>query len=61
MLFRSVFDMVGNKDRFVLIIKPSDKSSFKNFVDLTDEVTINQVKRYYIDELTDAEKKKIML
>ena len=57
---KKVFDMVGNKDRFVLIIKPSDKSSFKNFVDLTDEVTINQVRRYYIDELNDAEKKKII-
>lgn len=56
---KKVFDIVGNKDRFVLIIKPTDKSSFKNFVDLTDEVTINQVKRYYIDELTETEKRKL--
>ncbi len=41
----------GTSDEFVLIIKPSVTSNFKNFVDITDEVTINQVKRYYIDEL----------
>lgn len=56
---KKVFDVTGNKDRFVLIIKPSDKASFKNFVDLTDEVTINQIKRYYIDELNEEEKIKI--
>jgi biopolymer transport protein ExbD len=47
----------GNEDQFVLIIKPTEASSFKNFVDITDEVTINNVKRYYIDDLTEAEKK----
>jgi biopolymer transport protein ExbD len=56
---KKVFDVTGKKDRFVLIIKPSDKSIFKNFVDLTDEVTINQIKRYYIDEMNDAEKRKL--
>jgi biopolymer transport protein ExbD len=56
---KKVFDATGNKDRFVLIIKPSDKSSFKNFVDIADEVTINQIKRYYIDDMNDDEKKKI--
>ena len=45
----------GNADQFVLIIKPTETSSFKNFVDITDEVTINNIKRYYIDEVTVAE------
>lgn len=49
----------GTADQFVLIIKGADASSFKNFVDITDEVTINGIKRYYIDELTDAEKRKM--
>jgi len=57
---KSVFEVRGNADAFVLIIKPTDKCSFKNFVDITDEVTINQVKRYYIDQLDDSEKKKII-
>ena len=45
----------GTADQFVLIIKPSSESSFKNFVDITDEVTINQVKRYYLDEVSPVE------
>jgi len=56
---KKVFNARGNADAFVLIIKPTEKACFKNFVDITDEVTINLVKRYYIDELNDAEKKKI--
>ena len=56
---KKVLDLTGKNDRFVLIIKPSDNSSFKNFVDPTDEVTINQIKRYYIDEMNDAEKRKL--
>jgi hypothetical protein len=51
----------GNEDQFVLIIKPMEKSSFKNFVDITDEVTINNVKRYYIDDLTGDERKLLKL
>jgi len=47
----------GTADEFVLIIKPTEKSSFKNFIDITDEVTINQVKRYYLDEVSYVEQK----
>lgn len=50
----------GTADQFVLIIKGADASSFKNFVDITDEVTINGIKRYYIDELSVAEKSKML-
>ena len=44
-------------DQFILIIKSSPLSNFKNFVDITDEVTICQIKRYYTDELSEADKK----
>jgi biopolymer transport protein ExbD len=47
----------GSGDQFILIIKPSAASSFKNFVDITDEVTICQIKKYYVDELNLADKK----
>ncbi len=50
----------GSRDQFVLIIKPSAGSSFKNFVDMVDEVTINNVQRYYIDELSVAETNKML-
>jgi biopolymer transport protein ExbD len=46
----------GNTDQFILIIKSSTTSNFKNFVDMTDEVTICQIKKYYIDELNQADK-----
>ena len=51
----------GNADQFVLIIKPTETSSFKNFVVITDEVTINNIKHYYIDEVTVAEKNFLKL
>ena len=40
----------GNADEFTMIIKASSKSNFKNFVDITDEVAICAIKRYYIAE-----------
>jgi hypothetical protein len=46
----------GDADRFILIIKSSLASNFKNFVDITDEVTICQIKKYYVDELSQADK-----
>lgn len=42
----------GSEDDFVLIIKPADGSTFQNFVDIVDEVAINNVKHYYVDEFT---------
>ena len=50
----------GSGDQLVIIIKPSTASNFKNFVDMTDEITICQIKRYYIDELKDADKKLLL-
>ena len=47
----------GNEDAFVLIIKPSENSTFQNFVNIIDEVAISNIKRYYIDELSEADKK----
>ncbi len=46
----------GSSDQFILIIKASPQSNFKNFVDITDEVTICQVKKYYVDELNQEDK-----
>lgn len=50
----------GGNDQFTLIIKASPASNFKNFVDITDEVTICQLKKYYIDELNEADKKILL-
>lgn len=50
----------GRAGQFILIIKSSPGSNFKNFVDITDEVTICQVKKYYVDELSDADKQMLI-
>lgn len=49
----------GSASDMVLIIKPGQESTFQNFVDIIDEVTINNVKHYYVDEVNDADKKLI--
>jgi biopolymer transport protein ExbD len=56
----SVERVRGSDDQFILIIKPSAASNFKNFVDITDEVTICQIKKYYVDEIRDADKKLLL-
>ena len=54
---KAVQKIIGQADDFVLIIKPADESTFQNFVDIVDEVAINNIKHYYIDEITAADKK----
>ena len=50
-------DEKGN-EAFVVVIKPTDVSSYKNMVDVLDEMAITKSKRYaLVDNLTDAEKK----
>ncbi|NOT94056.1 ExbD/TolR family protein [Ferruginibacter sp.] len=46
----------GSEDEMVLIVKPTDESSYKNFVDILDEVAINGIKHYFIDELNNEDK-----
>lgn len=47
----------GKKEAFILIIKPTSASSFKNFVDITDEAAICNIARYYIDEVREEDKR----
>jgi biopolymer transport protein ExbD len=50
----------GTADDMVLIIKPGIGSAFKNFVDMADEVTINNIKHYFIDEMNDADRQLLL-
>ncbi len=42
-------------DDFMVIIKPSDESTYKNFVDMLDEMTINVVGRHALVDISDVE------
>ena len=48
-----------NPEDFMVLIKPSDQSTYKNAVDILDEMTINEVKRYAMIDLFDIEKQLI--
>ena len=39
-----------NKDELIVIIKPTSESSYKNFVDVMDEISINDCKHYFVAE-----------
>ncbi len=42
-------------ESLVIIIKPSEKASFKNFVDILDEMAITQEKRYAVVDMTEQD------
>lgn len=41
---------------FVVVIKPNEDATYKNTVDILDEMTINQVKRFAMVKISDTEK-----
>jgi biopolymer transport protein ExbD len=50
---REVQEQHGDKDQLFVMIKPLPGSTVKNIVDVLDEMTINDVKRYAILEPSD--------
>lgn len=59
--FKQIRDIIINKKRstnpedFVVVIKPGPESTYKNTVDILDEMTINEVKRYAMVDLFPIE------
>ena len=39
----------------VVVIKPNDESTYKNFIDILDEMSINVVKRYAVVDISPVE------
>lgn len=63
--FKQVREIIINKKRstnpedFVVVIKPGPESTYKNVVDILDEMTINEVKRYAMVDLFPIEQQLI--
>ena len=59
--FKEIRKIIIDKKRstdpedFVVVIKPSPESTYKNTVDMLDEMTINDVKRYALVDISDVE------
>lgn len=49
----------AEKKGLIVLIKPDDKSKYKNLVDMLDEMLVCNVGRYAIVDLTDSEKELI--
>lgn len=60
--FKGVRDVIIDKKKntnpedFVVIIKPGPNATYKNTVDILDEMAINEVKRYAMVDLFDVER-----
>ena len=59
--FKDIRDVIINKKKstnpqdFVVVIKPGPEATYKNTVDILDEMTINDVKRYAMVDIFDTE------
>lgn len=65
--FKAIRDVILDKKRrtdakdFMIIIKPTQDATYKNTVDLLDEMTIDGVKRYALVDITPDEYKIVVL
>jgi biopolymer transport protein ExbD len=55
-LRKILVDQVKPNDKMVVLVKPSDTSTYENLVDTLDELTINEVSRYVLDKYSDDDK-----
>jgi biopolymer transport protein ExbD len=59
--FKGIRDVIINKkqstppDDLVVVIKPNDEATYKNTVDILDEMTINGIKRFALVDITPQE------
>ena len=58
--FKTIRDEIIHKKRntdstFMVVIKPSDESNYKNVIDILDEMSINVVERYALVDISPVE------
>jgi biopolymer transport protein ExbD len=65
--FKEIRDIIIKKKQttvdkdFVVVIKPNEESTYKNVVDILDEMAINVVKRYALVDISDGEDQLIKI
>lgn len=47
---QKIFSLKGTATDMVVIIKPGKRSSYKNLMDILDEININDIKYYFLSE-----------
>ena len=54
-IIRKKRSMPNNAEDMVVVIKPNEEATYKNTVDMLDEMTINEVKRFALVDITPQE------
>lgn len=56
-IISTAYEKAPIKKNFTIIVKPTDKSNYKNFVDMMDNISISKKERYGISDIKPWEKK----
>ncbi len=56
-LISEAYNKAPRKENFTIILKPTDDASYKNFVDMLDNIAISKKERYGITDIKPWEKK----
>lgn len=56
-LINEAYNKAPKKEFFTVIVKPTDDSSYKNFVDMMDNISIAKKERYGVTDIKPWEKK----
>jgi hypothetical protein len=50
-----------SKDSLVVVIKPSEKATYKATIDILDQMTINHIEKYSMTDINKQEKELLKL
>nr|WP_314495365.1 biopolymer transporter ExbD [uncultured Chryseobacterium sp.] len=56
-IISTAYEKAPVKENFTIIVKPTDESNYKNFVDMMDNISISKKERYGISDIKPWEKK----
>ena len=64
--FNDIREIILNKKRrtdtadFMIVLKPAPEASYKNTIDMLDEMAINEVKRYALTDISPSENQLVL-